>query len=57
MQVVKHNKSGKKYLRLWNTKIKKDGVWLEGIIYLCLYYNKDGMIWVRFKDDFENNFK
>ena len=56
MKIVSHKK-GKKYLKLMNIKIKKDDQWLDGVLYLCLYFNRDGMLWVRFKDDFEKNFK
>ncbi len=57
MRTYKHIKTGKKYIKLLSSKIKIDGIWKETIIYCCLYYNKDGMIWSRLKEDFNLNFK
>lgn len=31
-------------------------VWIDAILYICLYYNKDGMFWVRTAEDFDNSF-
>ncbi len=47
----------KKYKLISSTKIKIDGEWVEGIIYMCLYNNPDGLIWVRTKEDFFEKFK
>jgi hypothetical protein len=57
MKIVRHLKSNKKYLKFCRTKIKIERVWQNAIIYICLYLNKDGMIWVRLEQDFNNNFK
>ena len=46
----------KRYLKLFNTKIKLDNVWVDGIIYLALYKNKDGYLYVRTKDNFNKTF-
>ena len=56
MELIKHNKTNKTYLKLFTTKVKIGGLWVPAIIYVCLYWNKDGMIWVRTKKDFEQNF-
>ena len=56
MKIYKH-KNGKKYIKLLQTKIKNNGVWEDCVIYMCLYWNKDKMIWVRFINDFNENFK
>ncbi len=55
--MLKHLKTLKPYIKLWSTKVKINGVWIPAVIYMCLYYNKDGIIWVMTKEDFENNFK
>ena len=57
MKIYRHIKTNKPYLKLKTTKIKIDGIWTDGIVYLCLYRNLDGMIWVRTQEDFKNNFK
>lgn len=46
----------KRYLKLFNTKIKIDGIWVDGIIYLALYKNTDGYLYVRTKDNFNKTF-
>ena len=48
---------GKQYNLLLETKIKIDDEWVDGIIYMCLYYNPDGMVWVRTKEEFFEKFK
>ncbi|MEK6828913.1 MAG: hypothetical protein AABY15_02220 [Nanoarchaeota archaeon] len=48
---------GKKYRIFAETKIKINGVWVEGIIYQTLYHNPDGWIWVRTKEEFFELFK
>jgi hypothetical protein len=57
MKIYRHLNNGKPYLKLVKSKVKIEGEWKEAIIYLCLYLNKDGMIWVRTIEDFEHNFK
>lgn len=42
---------------MWQSKIKHEETWRDVIIYRCEYYNPDGMIWVRFSDDFFILFK
>lgn len=37
--------------------IHKDMEWIEVVIYMCLYENPDGMVWVREKSEFYNKFK
>lgn len=48
---------GKPYRIIKHSKVKIEGVWKECIIYEAMYDNPDGNIWVRLKEDFENNFK
>jgi hypothetical protein len=55
--IVRHLKNKKYYIKLFNSKIKSNGVWKNCVIYLCLYFNKDNMIWVRYEEDFNKNFK
>lgn len=55
--IYRHIKTNKPYIKLKNTKIKINGIWETAIIYMCLYWNKDGMIWVRLENDFKQNFK
>ena len=57
MKIYRHLKNKKPYLSLFKTQIKLDGNWSPCIIYMCLYWNKDGMIWVRKEEDFNQNFK
>jgi hypothetical protein len=57
MKIYRHYKNGKPYIKLLRTKVKIEGDWQEAVIYLCLYLNKDGMIWVRTVKDFEQSFK
>ena len=47
---------GKPYKILMNSWMKY-GSWLECVIYMCLYENPDGMIWVREKEEFHRLFK
>lgn len=37
--------------------IHKDMEWIEVVIYMCLYPNSEGMIWVREKTEFYEKFK
>lgn len=53
----RHIKTNKPYIKVLSTKVKTQGVWIEAIVYMCLYLNKDGMFWVRLVDDFKNNFE
>lgn len=57
MKIYRHKKTNKPYLKIKSTKVKINGVWTDSTIYLCLYLNSDGMIWVRTEEDFKNNFK
>lgn len=57
MKIYKYKKTNKPYLKLCESNIKINGLWVKTIIYLCLYWNKDGMIWVRTKSDFFENFE
>lgn len=47
----------KNYTIFSETKIKIDGVWVDGIIYLTMYYNPDGRFFVRTKEEFFKLFK
>lgn len=47
----------KPYQILTESKIKIGDTWEDVIIYKCLYLNIDGMLWVRFKKEFEEKFK
>lgn len=48
---------GKPYAFHSKTKIKINGERIDGVIYLCLYENPDGMIWVRTEEEFFRFFK
>jgi len=39
------------------SKAKIDGIWIDVIIYRCLYINPDGQVWVRTKEEFESLFE
>lgn len=58
MRIHRHNRNGKKYLSVKSTKIRIEstGEWVDGVIYICLYLNREGMVWVRTKQDFDLNF-
>lgn len=43
---------GKQYRIFSESKMKVDGEWIDCIIYQTLYYNEDGWIWVRSRDEF-----
>ena len=43
---------GNKYRIFAESKMKVDGIWQDCIIYQSLYYNEDGWIWVRNRDEF-----
>lgn len=45
------------YCIMEESQMKIDGTWHDVIIYQCLYENPDGMIWVRFRDQFFDLFK
>lgn len=47
----------KQYRIFAETKVKIEGVWVDCVIYQTLYYNKDGWIWVRTKEEFFELFK
>lgn len=49
----KHLKTGNKYGKLRDCKIKVNGEWKEGIIYCDIRMN----VYVREKSDFESHFK
>lgn len=55
--IYRHKTNNKLYLRLLNLQIKLDGTWVDATLYMCLYYNRKGMLWVRVKEDFNNNFR
>jgi len=42
----------KPYKILYESKIKISEIWIDCIIYECLYENPEGMIWVREKNQF-----
>ncbi len=48
---------GKPYQVLTRSKIKMHGDWWDVVIYKCLYVNPDGILWVRFAEEFEELFK
>ena len=48
---------GKLYTIQEETKVKIAGVWTNAIVYKALYINKDGRVWVRTKEEFEELFK
>lgn len=39
------------------SKMKIGGTWIDVVIYVCQYENKDGGIWVREREEFFNLFK
>lgn len=47
----------KPYKIFTETKVKINGVWVDAIIYQTLYVNKDGVFWVRTKQEFFELFK
>ena len=47
---------GKLYQLFCYSKIKREGMWIDVVIYKCLYNNLDGMIWVREKSEFDKLF-
>ncbi len=48
---------GKQYRIFAESKMKIDGEWIDCIIYQTLYFNEDGWIWVRSRDEFFSLFK
>lgn len=48
---------GNKYRIFAESEMKIDGKWQDCIIYQTLYYNEDGWIWVRSKQEFFELFK
>lgn len=54
--IYRNRKNQKLYIRLTRTKIDINSVWVAGVIYMCLYFNKEGMIWTRTEDNFEEKF-
>ena len=54
--IYRNRKNQKLYAKITRTKIKIADVWTDGVIYLCLYLNGDGMVWVRTVDNFNDNF-
>jgi hypothetical protein len=55
--VIYRHQNNKPYLKLLSIKVKIDNEWVDAILYMCLYYNRAGMFWVRTKQDFNNKFK
>lgn len=47
---------GNPYRIFAQSKVKIDGIWIDCIIYQCLYLNPDGDLWVRNKEEFFNLF-
>lgn len=58
MRIYKHYRNKKRYLILARPKVRIEstGEWVKGVLYLCLYWNKDGMVWVRTEKDFIDHF-
>ena len=54
--IYRNKKNNKLYLKLLSLKTRMGPVWIDAILYICLYYNKDGMFWVRTAEDFDNSF-
>ena len=48
---------GKQYRIFAETKMKVNDEWIDCIIYQTLYYNEDGWIWVRSREEFFKLFK
>ena len=44
------------YKILYETVIKEGDIWIPVVIYVCLYDNSDGNIWVRKTDEFDKKF-
>ena len=44
------------YKILQETAIKEGGEWVPVVIYICLYDNSDGKIWIRKTDEFDKKF-
>lgn len=40
-----------------HSKMKIGGTWIDVVIYECQYENKDGMTWVREKEEFYKLFQ
>jgi hypothetical protein len=47
---------GKIYIIFEETKVNINNIWVDAIIYQALYDNKDGIFWVRTKEEFYNLF-
>jgi len=54
---TKYHYKNKPYKIFTETKVKINGEWIDCTIYLTLYDNEDGWIWVRTTDEFTNLFK
>jgi hypothetical protein len=55
--IYAHRGRGTKYLKLLSTKVRIGDNWIDAVLYVCLYWNKSGMFWVRTKTDFHDKFK
>lgn len=51
-EIITYKYKDKPYKISHESKMKLNGVWIDVIIYECLYENPDGMIWVRKKEEF-----
>jgi hypothetical protein len=58
MKIYTHYRNKKKYLIIARPKIRiqSTGDWIPGVLYMCLYWNKEGMLWIRSEEDFKSHF-
>lgn len=57
LQGKKYTYKNKPYMVLYETKMKISELWVNCIVYQCLYYNPDGGVWVRERQQFLKLFK
>ena len=57
MREVTYKYKDKQYRIFAESKMKIDGEWIDCIVYQTLYFNEDGWIWVRSKEEFFKIFK
>lgn len=50
--MVEYKYKERPYKIIHESKIKIGGTWIDVVVYECLYENKDGMVWVREKEEF-----
>jgi hypothetical protein len=56
----KYEHKGKQYCILAHSKFKSidlDLIWIDCVVYMCLYDNPDGLVWVRPAKEFYELFK